>query len=527
VLGSYRIINEIGRGGMGAVYLAEHPILGRRAAVKVLLDEYSRNEDLLARFFNEARAAARLEHRAFVDVFDCGTVDGNAFIIMEFIRGESLGARLDRAGPLPVETALEVGRKIAEAMAVAHAHGIVHRDLKPDNLMLLPPGAGESGHEVKILDFGIAKLTTASEDQVRRTRTGVVMGTPLYMSPEQCRGAGAGIDHRTDIYSLGGILYALLTGGPPFGFGYSGELIAAHLGTPPPPLRPLNPAVSPALEALVLRTLAKEPGARPQTMQELAQELARLEREPRPVPGTMAATQVLPGEGATQVLPGEAAPAIPKTQVLPGASPAASQGGRTTLSRTASELLGTTQPPAGRRRGVQVAIAAGLVTAAVVAAMVLRVGPPAGRANGPVSASPAPVPVPGVAPPIPAPPPAAPGPGEGARTPAAPPESAGPAPGRTPGQTPRGPAAARSVAIKLRSNPSGARILDLDKNAVLGTTPFGGRFARSKGRLRLRLERAGYAPAVVEVPLSEDGARDVVLQAEVNPAVDTQEARKL
>jgi hypothetical protein len=274
--GSYKITGKIGEGGMGAVYLAEHALLGRKAAVKVLLPEHSRSQDLIDRFFNEAKTAAGLNHPALVDVFDFGVhPSGSAYLVMDYLEGESLGARLARLGPMPGEVVIDLGRQIARGMEVAHRGGIVHRDLKPENIFLVPD-ADEPGHEqVKIIDFGIAKLLGLDKTRRGATSTGMVLGTPLYMAPEQCKGSGV-VDHRADIYSVGCILYAMLCGRPPFEFPGVGEILAAHLYQPVTPPRTINPAVDPALEALVMKALSKNPDERQQTMAALASELGRL-----------------------------------------------------------------------------------------------------------------------------------------------------------------------------------------------------------------------------------------------------------
>ena len=261
-IGPYRIVKKIGEGGMGAVYLAHHTLLGRAAAIKVLLPSLSSQREVVERFFNEARATTAVNDPGIVQVFDFGHhTDGSAYIVMELLEGESLDARLHR-GTLSVADALRITRQVAGSLAAAHARGIVHRDLKPDNLFLVRDPEAQGGERPKILDFGIAKLTGDSSDRTR-TRTGTVMGTPVYMSPEQCRGTGS-IDHRSDIYSLGCVLYHLLTGHPPFDLEGIGEIISAHLREPPRPT-----GLAPAIDDLVLRCLAKAPEQRFQSMTEL------------------------------------------------------------------------------------------------------------------------------------------------------------------------------------------------------------------------------------------------------------------
>src|SRR5262245_2155627 len=270
-IGSYRIVAKLGEGGMGAVFLGEHQHIARKAAIKVLLPEFSANQQIVARFFNEARATSLIRHPGIVDIIDCSVLpNGNAYIVMEYLDGESLGAHLRDHKQLAPSRALFLTRHIADALSAEHNLRIVHRDLKPDNVFLMH--ASESA-PIKILDFGIAKLMhTSSREGSYKMRTGSIMGTPVYMSPEQCRGAGE-VDHRTDIYSLGCILFEMLTGRTPFTYEGFGELIQAHLSTAPPRLLSLDAAIPAAVDALVDRLLAKSPDARPQTMRDLMSEL--------------------------------------------------------------------------------------------------------------------------------------------------------------------------------------------------------------------------------------------------------------
>jgi serine/threonine-protein kinase len=220
---------------MGAVYLAVHPGIGRKAAVKVLHPELARDRDIVTRFLNEARAANAIRHPGIVEIFDSGTLDSGApYIVMELLEGESLTSRLLR-GRLPLDQCLEIARQAAAALGAAHAQGIVHRDLKPDNLFLVPDALEPERERVKVLDFGIAKLNPGSIGAGSvRTRTGAVLGTPVYMSPEQCRGTRE-IDRRADVYALGVILYEMVCGRPPFYSEGFGELAHLHISEPPPP----------------------------------------------------------------------------------------------------------------------------------------------------------------------------------------------------------------------------------------------------------------------------------------------------
>ena len=271
-IGSYRLISRLGAGGMGEVWIGEHQLLGRRAAIKVLLPRVSRQPEIVERFFAEARAAAKIADPGIVHIYDFGWHGEDAYIAMELLEGEVLSARVAREGRVPIATALRLAHQTALTMAVAHARGIVHRDLKPDNLFVVVDAAVPGGERVKILDFGIAKLLGDDHDVPTRTQSGILLGTPTYMSPEQCKGS-ANVDHRTDIYALGCILYVLLVGRPPFVKESSGEMIASHLmEEPDPPSK--HGRVSPEIDALVLRCLAKDMSERFRDMAELADALA-------------------------------------------------------------------------------------------------------------------------------------------------------------------------------------------------------------------------------------------------------------
>jgi serine/threonine-protein kinase len=270
MFGVYRIKHKLGEGGMGTVYMAEHSLLGRRAAIKVLHPAFSQRQDIVERFFNEARAASSIADVGIVQIYDFGYQDGVAYIVMEFLDGESLEARLRRLGCLALADVLRLGRQLALSLQAAHASGVIHRDLKPDNVLVVADASVAGGERTKILDFGIAKLIDTAPDR-QRTQTGMVMGTPIYMSPEQCHGAGS-VDHRADIYSLGCMLFHLVAGRPPFQSAGSGELLAMHLREPAPPVSRFA-RVPPQVDAILLRCLAKEPEHRFQNMQQLASEL--------------------------------------------------------------------------------------------------------------------------------------------------------------------------------------------------------------------------------------------------------------
>jgi len=279
ILGSYRVTQPLGQGAMGVVYLAEHVKLGRRVAMKVLRSELADDSTLVARFFGEARAVNRIAHENIVEVTDfVEDGDGRAYYIMELLRGQTLGEVLATDGALWPRRAVGIAVQICNAMAAVHDAGIIHRDLKPENVFLVER-AGRADF-VKILDFGVAKLAEAEAGAVKKTASGTMLGTPQYMSPEQA--AGQEIDRRTDIYSLGVILYELLTGRCPFEAKTIGEVIVKHLSLAPPhPSRIMQlprPLPGPVVD-VVMRCLEKSPAKRPQSMGELEADLRKAATE--------------------------------------------------------------------------------------------------------------------------------------------------------------------------------------------------------------------------------------------------------
>jgi serine/threonine protein kinase len=273
-LGSYVIEQAIGAGGMGQVFLGVHRRIGRRVAIKLLLPEYSSSPALLGRFFTEARATSLINHPGIVQILDCDVhPSGRAFIVMEYLYGESLRGALVRVGRMVYDlpAVVSIVAQVAEAVGAAHDKGIVHRDLKPDNIFLMAHQDRER-IPAKVLDFGVAKLLSGGDKELSATRTGSLLGTPLYMSPEQCRSAG-NVDYRSDIYSLGCIAFEILCGRPPFeGRGVT-DLLIAHASHAPPAPSSLGIDVPDPLEQLVMSMLAKEPGDRPSTMGEVSARL--------------------------------------------------------------------------------------------------------------------------------------------------------------------------------------------------------------------------------------------------------------
>jgi serine/threonine protein kinase len=274
VYGSYKITDLLGKGGMGYVYRAEHVKLGREVAIKLLRTDYAKRRDAVSRFVQEARTVNRIRHRNIVDVPDIVELeDGTTFIVMEFLRGMSLGKWARTGVDLP--RALAVLVQICDGLAAAHSVSVVHRDLKPDNVIVVPTPDG--AELVKLLDFGVAKLLNRDDEDIGfQTAAGSVIGTPAYMSPEQA--GGMAIDHRSDIYSLGAIMYELFCGQPMFRGRSFGEYVRKHLTEMPvrPKLTPAGKDLDDRLEALIMRCLAKDPNERFMQITELRDQLLEL-----------------------------------------------------------------------------------------------------------------------------------------------------------------------------------------------------------------------------------------------------------
>ncbi len=272
----YVILRVLGEGGMGIVYEAEHTRLGQRVAIKMLRDSVREQDDVVKRFDREARAAARLKgnhvaHVKDVDVLD----DGTPYMVMEYLDGHDLGDEIDQRGSLPIEEAVRIGLETCSAMAEAHAMGVVHRDLKPSNLYLAENDDGT--YTTKVLDFGISKLILEQDTNVTMTRSS--LGTPMYMSPEQIRSARA-VDARTDVWSLGVILYEMLTGSTPFDGENATAVIASVTADPIQPVSERRHDVPPGLEVVVMKALEKVPEKRYASIVDFAEALAMYAADP-------------------------------------------------------------------------------------------------------------------------------------------------------------------------------------------------------------------------------------------------------
>src|SRR5947208_11127428 len=306
--GRYRIQRKLGAGGMADVYLAEDQELGRRVAIKILNGRHANDDQFIERFRREAKNAAALNHPSIVSIYDRGEAEDTYYIAMEFLDGRTLKELIVGRGAAPINVAIEYARQILSALRFAHRHGIVHRDIKPHNALVDGDG------RVKVTDFGIARAGTS-----QMTETGSIVGTAQYLSPEQARGGE--VDPRSDLYSLGVVLYELLTGKTPFDGETPVEIAMKHLSTPPKPPSKLRPDIPRELDMVVMRALAKNPDERYQSADEMEADLERVARGAR-VSATTSDT-------ATQVLrrPAAAAAAASATAATMIAPPPASAAG--------------------------------------------------------------------------------------------------------------------------------------------------------------------------------------------------------
>lgn len=377
IVGNYRLVRLLGEGGMGMVFAAYNEAAGGRAAVKILRPEVSMRPEVAGRFFNEARAANAIQHPGIVRVFDCGhTVERAAFLTMEFLEGKSLRSLLDGIGQLGSADVVRLGRQMASALSAAHRKNIVHRDLKPDNLMLVADPDIPGGERVKILDFGIAKLAEGLSGAASVTDSNLVMGTPAYMAPEQCKGAKLVTD-RSDVYSLGVIFYQMLAGRPPFIADAAGALLIMQVTETVPPLAQFAPDAHPALSNLIAAMLAKEPTVRP-AMETVQAELQRIESL------LLYGSEAAAGSGPSHI------PTLPLTkpprELLlemaramadePGQAQAEAGGNKlhsSTVTGAASEAKRRAVPP--RRRLIALAAGLGAAALAGIAVFAWRIRP--------------------------------------------------------------------------------------------------------------------------------------------------------
>jgi serine/threonine-protein kinase len=346
--GRYKIVRTLGAGGMGGVYVAEHELIGKTVALKCLHKEYTRDKDLVERFKREARAATAIGNEHIVDVTDMGDLpDGAPFLVMEFLQGTTLSGLMEDVGPMRIHRAVHIVRQVCDALGAAHEKGIVHRDLKPENVFLTK--RGQDPDFVKVLDFGISKIHSGDRPDRGLTRTGMAIGTPTYMSPEQAQGL-RDVDARTDVWALGVILFEMLTGHRPFEADSYPMLLMRIVGSDPDPVTKWRKDVPAALSAIVMRCLEKPVGTRMQTMRELEAALvqfADVDREPEVIAQERrgegrAHTNIAPKSGTTS--------ATAATAMMDSTPPPPSKndsGVRASAVGNATRVHGSNDAPAG------------------------------------------------------------------------------------------------------------------------------------------------------------------------------------
>jgi eukaryotic-like serine/threonine-protein kinase len=355
VVGDYKIEGMVGQGGMGQVYGAVHPVIGKRAAIKVLRRELCADPEVIERFVLEARAVNQIGHPNIVDVFAFGGLpDGRQYMIMEWLRGESLSSRLERSPP-PLDEACEILVGVCAALDAAHAAHIVHRDLKPHNVFLVDVRGTRP--MVKLLDFGLVKLMGSDDVRLERTRSGSLLGTPAYMSPEQARGRG--VDHRTDLYALGVMAFEMATGRLPYLEASAMEIVVAHLQQPVPVASAYRRGIPPELDLLIAQLMAKDAAQRPglpvvvdtlREIQRIAQGAsATTQNMPAPLGGRPSFTPAM--ASAPTVVSGQVPVAVPLP--APSEPPASPAGAISTLGLANGEHAKGTElvdvPPSRRK----------------------------------------------------------------------------------------------------------------------------------------------------------------------------------
>jgi len=495
-LEKYKVTALLGEGGMGKVYEAEHTMLGRRVAIKMLRREYSTNQGAVQRFFTEARAVNRIAHPNIVEITDFFQEDeGDNYYIMELLEGISLDREIDREKGLAPKRMVHIGKQVCDALGVAHEAGIIHRDLKPENVYLTR--RGDERDVVKLLDFGVAKLLDRHGESVQTTKAGAILGTPEYMAPEQA--AAKPVDARTDIYALGAILYEMATGRPPFRSKGIAELLVMHLTVPPTSpheLDDLRYPIWPSLERVILRCLAKDPDERFQTMTELKKALGEaLELGPSRTLETMAIS--LPtGEpkGRGRLVPALAAVAL---LVL---------GGGTAYGLFGEQIRGVLASGSSTEGGPDTAAPTAVPPAAT----------PAPAPGGAAALGPTP---PGDEP--------QPDPASGQDTPAEPAAIPSPAANETPARKAkkvataplRPPSAARSrkrqsrIRLAFSSLPEGAAVYRGGDREPLGRTPFSTSFQHSKQSETFFFRKPGYNAVRRVISLKRNGQVHAVLKS--------------
>lgn len=490
-VGQYQVTGKLGEGGMGAVYLAQHTLIGRPAAIKVLKAEFTHRPEVVERFFNEARAASAIRHPGIVEIYDFGYhVDDSAYIVMEHLEGESLEARLRRLRRIPVDRALNLVRQVASGLAAAHDQEIIHRDLKPDNIFVVADPDIPGGERTKILDFGIAKLASQGRPGSYKTSTGTVMGTPAYMAPEQCKGAGR-VDRRADLYALGCILFEMLCGRPPFEAEGGGEVMAQHIYAAPPSPLAFDPTIPAAVDALIQRLLAKEADQRHQSAREVIAAIDAIAERPSRVGGGVAPAPIGSNAGPAA---SSGTPAEPKT----------------TLGGAARSIQ---RARASRSRATFVAplLAAVVLAAAAIIFAVTRGGDDADRGDrgdgAPIAAGDPSI--------------GADSGGETEARRAAPADSeasAGLDAGETATREPTAAGSSASVVISIDSTPRGADVYKQPLGLRVGPTPYRIEQPAAEGELVYVLKKAGYHTKEIALAADQNAEINVVLERRTKAA---------
>jgi len=522
-VGEYVVSAKIGEGGFGTVFRAEHPLIGKQVAIKVLSRQYSADPAMVARFVAEARAVNQIRHRNIIDIFGFGQLpDGRHYYVMEFLDGAPLDEYLERRGRLELSEAIPILRALARALDAAHAKGIAHRDLKPENVFLVFDEQG--GVHPKLLDFGIAKLLHGGSSQhMFKTRTGAPLGTPYYMSPEQCRGRD--VDHRTDVYAFGCVAYRILTGAYPFDGEDYLEILFKQINEEPAPPSSRVPSLPAGVDQGIAWMMQKDPGARPATLVEAVRALeeaaaaAGLAVAPDGASGLYAAvTGPRDAARSAERTPGAlgrgAAPTGPDAAAAVEATTADTLAAPTTTGATeeAPAPAATAAGPRGRGRLVAVLLCLVLVGAGAAVAVVMARRPAGGtgEAAAPAAADTAATGDPAAA----AADLAGDGPGEGpAAAAAAAAADAGASAGSSASAAPPDAAPAppsRFVELTVTGPPEGTEVYG--PGGLLGVAPGTIQLLRGAEPVLLTFKAPGHRAATREVVPDQDGAVEVSLQ---------------
>jgi serine/threonine-protein kinase len=510
MVGEYRIDRKLGAGTFGDVYAGEQPVIGKRVAVKVLNRRFASDPVVVSRFIAEARAVNRIRQRNIIDIFSFGVIPGldRHYFVMELLEGLTLGEVLDRVGKLPVGLALPLVQEIASGLDAAHEAGITHRDLKPDNVFVVREREGT--FSAKLLDFGIAKL--AGQETTHKTGSGMVLGTPRYMSPEQARGRPT--DHRADIYALGVMIHEMLTGGLLFSADSALDMLLKHAVDAPPPMSSVEPSIDPALDAPVLAMLAKRPQARPESAGAAVAAFAAVARRIGADRCEVTLTELLSDDRPTvragslfsrstavaseaindllpHAIPTPARPLAPDAEATLATPEDGGTGAARGRTGPVTESVSTIETPRDHRqtqlrriargaRGALGAVAVLGALAAIFAAGAMLVS--LGRASPSAEAARALAPT------------ATPRDGASAARPEVPVLAS---------------ASSASVSVMLWTRPPDAEIWQGDRKLGLSSAPL--QLPRGSGPIELRLKKDGFADATVSLTPDHDQGLDVVL----------------